>query len=114
MQTFAPSPKRERGEVAADVRINQIASKQSANPAACGVAPSACCETLANVVERLARLTKQVLSNAQPGLPWLPPSFDARRPVVDLALLAGEWVIDEVSCPRPFDLLKTYDRSGFC
>jgi hypothetical protein len=75
---------------------------------------SARCETLANVVERLARLTKQVLSNAQPGLPWLPPSFDARRPVVDLALLAGEWVIDEVSCPRPFDLLKTYDRSGFC
>jgi hypothetical protein len=93
-------------------------STRSVRPAAvttsAACALSARCETLANVVERLARLTKQVLSNAQPGLPWLPPSFDARRPVVDLALLAGELVIDEVSCPRPFDLLKTYDRSGFC
>jgi hypothetical protein len=69
---------------------------------------SARSETLANVVERPARLT-QVLSNAQPGLPWLPPSFDARRPDVDLVRLRGEWVIDEVWCPRPFDFSKTYD-----
>jgi hypothetical protein len=69
-----------------------------------------------DVVERLARLTKQVLSNARPGLPWLPPSFDARRPDVDLVRLHGEWFIDEVWCPRPFDFSKTYDalagRSG--
>jgi hypothetical protein len=32
-----------------------------------------------------------------------------RRPDVDLALFAGERVIDEVSCPRPFDLLKSYE-----
>jgi hypothetical protein len=70
---------------------------------------SARSETLADVVERLARLTKQVLSNAEPGSPWLPPSFDARRPDVDLVRLRGEWGIDEVWCPRPFDFSKTYD-----
>jgi hypothetical protein len=70
---------------------------------------SARSETLADVVERLARLTTQVLSNAEPGSPWLPPSFDARRPDVDLVRLRGEWGIDEVWCPRPFDFSKTYD-----
>jgi hypothetical protein len=37
------------------------------------------------------------------------PEFDARRPDVDLVRLRGEWGIDEVWCPRPFDFSKTYD-----
>ena len=57
------------------IRYSAVSSGIAASAGASTCTQPARSETLAEVVERLARLTKQVLSNAQPGLPWLPPSF---------------------------------------
>jgi hypothetical protein len=65
-------------------------------------------KTLADVVERLARLTKQVLSNAQRDCRgFRRVSMHVGR--TDLVRLRGEGVIDEVWRLRPFDFSKTYD-----
>jgi hypothetical protein len=65
------------------------------------------------VVERLARTGKAGVGERSDGVAMASPRLRPCGPDVDLVVLGGKWVIDQVWCPRPFDLLRPVTDPDF-